>query len=152
MHGFQSVSNLFAIFISLITRLVFYFRPNLYLEVKRKTKMYDDLRNVMRSTMVGNKEILRFDGPTIIYCPTRSKCEKLCEYLICKSFFSFYSVSSMTVFFQLWISNADYTMREWAQRIETRFKSDSATMSCRYFFKFYCLPKFFAADMNFRLS
>nr|CAD7429583.1 unnamed protein product [Timema monikensis] len=53
-------------------------RPNLYLAVEFKgTDIFNDIsRHTVR---VGNR--LKFEGPTIIYCPTKKLTEKVCQVL-----------------------------------------------------------------------
>ena len=59
----------------------FDFRPNLYLSVASKSpSMANDLCSVMTKT--GRK--WRFDGPTVIYCPTR-KATEMCRTVLQQS-------------------------------------------------------------------
>ena len=53
---------------------LFGFRPNLYLSVSLK---HPDIMKDLRSQMVRNGDELEFDGPTIIYCPTKKSAESL---------------------------------------------------------------------------
>ena len=60
-------------------------RPNLYLSVSMK---HPDVMKDLRSQMVRNGDEMEFDGPTIIYCPTKKSAETLTnavkgEYSVC---------------------------------------------------------------------
>ncbi|XP_063232797.1 bifunctional 3'-5' exonuclease/ATP-dependent helicase WRN-like [Bacillus rossius redtenbacheri] len=53
-------------------------RPNLYLAVSSKgASIFEDLR----THMVRDGNRLTFEGPTIVYCPTKKLTEKVCEVL-----------------------------------------------------------------------
>ena len=65
----------------LLPGMAFDFRPNLYLSVASKSpSMANDLCSVMTKT--GRK--WRFDGPTVIYCPTR-KATEMCRTVLQQS-------------------------------------------------------------------
>ena len=49
------------------------FRPNLYLTVSKKG---GDVARDLRSQMVLSGSNLTFEGPTIIYCPTKKSAEE----------------------------------------------------------------------------
>ena len=53
-------------------------RENLYLEVRGKTNIYNDMKSLM---VVGRDNRLRFSGSTIIYCPTKKKTTEVMEVL-----------------------------------------------------------------------
>ena len=52
--------------------LVIYFRPNLFLSVSMKSNAMNDLK----SLMVQKNGRWEFEGPTIIYCPTKKAAEE----------------------------------------------------------------------------
>ena len=56
-------------------------RPNLYLEVRRKTNMANDIKCLPCLVELPNDEGFEFNGPTIIYCATRSLVEDVYEAL-----------------------------------------------------------------------
>ena len=69
--------------ISLSTDLIsqmWIFRPNLYLSVQHKSNMTDDLRDMM----VKQGGQFEFEGPTIIYCPTKKSAEQVEQGVKCK--------------------------------------------------------------------
>ncbi len=52
------------------------FRPNLYFSVSQKSSnILNDLKSLMKSEKIttenGEKTVLKFSGPTIIYCQTK---------------------------------------------------------------------------------
>ena len=60
--------------VSVVVMIVRCCRPNLYLSVSMK---HPDVMKDLRSQMVRKGDELEFDGPTIIYCPTKKSAESL---------------------------------------------------------------------------
>jgi len=60
--------------VSMLLMIVHCCRPNLYLSVSMK---HPDVMKDLRSQMVRKGDELEFDGPTIIYCPTKKSAESL---------------------------------------------------------------------------
>jgi len=57
-------------------------RPNLYLEVRQKShNVQADLNTLMVKVKENGRIVHRFEGATIVYCPTRKKVESIAETL-----------------------------------------------------------------------
>ena len=65
-----------------VVRCTGFDRPNLFLEVKNKVSVEVDILPLMiASTSSNGLKTYSFDGPTVIYCPSKKKTEEVAERL-----------------------------------------------------------------------
>lgn len=81
-------------------------RPNLFLEVRRKTNIINDIQHLpcVSATQSSNSRYMlndnsqfKFDGPTIIYCNTRKVTEEVRDILIAHKFDCMYYHAGLSV-------------------------------------------------------